>query len=233
MAELWKPGWTEFEGDVLLRAADGHGADADRADPDHRRRAVRHRLPPGRAPRRLGRRPLHDRRGDRASPAGWPRRAREIGAEGDFSVITALNDAFLPEHFERAEAGGVTDCWTMPWAYYHGLDATLEQKVDGMERFAADVLRPAERLAPSGSAERGSGSLRPVRPSGAITARYSGTTSALTAFGTVSTSSSSHAARRPAGPLPRRRSDESSLSRGVLVRLRRPGRRSGRRRRRR
>jgi hypothetical protein len=46
----------------------------------------------------------------------------------------------LPEHFERAEAGGVTDCWTMPWAYYHGLDATLDQKVDGMGRFAEDVL---------------------------------------------------------------------------------------------
>ena len=67
---------------------------------------------------------------------------REIGAEGDFSVITALKDAFLPEHFERAEAGGITDCWTMPWAYYHGLDCTVEQKVDGMERFAQDVLVP-------------------------------------------------------------------------------------------
>ena len=66
----------------------------------------------------------------------------EIGAEGDFAVITALNDAFLPEHFERAAAGGVTDCWTMPWAYYYGLDATLEQKLEAMERFAADVLVP-------------------------------------------------------------------------------------------
>ena len=57
-------------------------------------------------------------------------------------MITALNDAFLPEHFERASAGGVTDCWTMPWAYYFGLDASLEQKLEAMERFAADVLRP-------------------------------------------------------------------------------------------
>ncbi len=30
----------------------------------------------------------------------------------------------------------------MPWAYYHGLDCSVEQKVDGMERFAKDVLVP-------------------------------------------------------------------------------------------
>ena len=28
----------------------------------------------------------------------------------------------------------------MPWAYYHGVEATLEQKLDGMERFAKDVV---------------------------------------------------------------------------------------------
>ena len=54
----------------------------------------------------------------------------------------ALGDAFAPEHFARAEAGGVTDCWTMPWAYYHGLECSVEQKVDALERFAADVLEP-------------------------------------------------------------------------------------------
>jgi hypothetical protein len=66
----------------------------------------------------------------------------EIGATGDFAVITALTDAFLPEHFATAEERGITDVWTMPWAYFHGLDATLEQKLDGMERFAQDVLAP-------------------------------------------------------------------------------------------
>jgi probable F420-dependent oxidoreductase len=74
------------------------------------------------------------------------RRLREIrdktGAEGDFRVITALTDAFLPEQFAAAESRGVTDVWTMPWAYYHGLEATLEQKLDGIRRFAEDVLAP-------------------------------------------------------------------------------------------
>jgi alkanesulfonate monooxygenase SsuD/methylene tetrahydromethanopterin reductase-like flavin-dependent oxidoreductase (luciferase family) len=66
----------------------------------------------------------------------------QAGATGDFRVITALTDAFLPEQFATAEEAGVTDVWTMPWAYYHGLDATLEQKVDGIRRFAEDVIAP-------------------------------------------------------------------------------------------
>lgn len=66
----------------------------------------------------------------------------EKGVEGDFEVIVALNDAFLPEHFAAAYERGVTQVMTMPWAYYHGLGASLKQKVDGMERFAQDVIEP-------------------------------------------------------------------------------------------
>ena len=71
----------------------------------------------------------------------------ELGRDGDFRMITALSDAFLPEQFAAAEAGGVTDVWTMPWAYYHGLECSLEQKLDGIARFAEDVLRPLEKEA--------------------------------------------------------------------------------------
>jgi hypothetical protein len=70
------------------------------------------------------------------------RMREEAGNERDFSVITALTDAFTPEQFARAAELGVTDVMTMPWAYYHGLDVSLEQKLDGLERFAQDVLRP-------------------------------------------------------------------------------------------
>jgi probable F420-dependent oxidoreductase len=69
----------------------------------------------------------------------------ETGATGDFRVITALTDAFLPEQFAAAEAAGVTDVWTMPWAYYFGTTCTLEQKLEGLERFATDVLAPLAR----------------------------------------------------------------------------------------
>lgn len=66
----------------------------------------------------------------------------EIGVTEQAAVVAALNDAILPEDFARAEAGGVTDVMTMPWLYYYGRKATLEQKIDGMERFAKDVLGP-------------------------------------------------------------------------------------------
>jgi alkanesulfonate monooxygenase SsuD/methylene tetrahydromethanopterin reductase-like flavin-dependent oxidoreductase (luciferase family) len=141
MAELWKPGWTEFEGEFYSAP-----------------RLAMEPTPTARIPILVGglsevafrRAARHDGWvGDMysvdeaiAHAARLAEVRRELGAEGDFSVITALNDAFLPEHFERAEAGGVTDCWTMPWAYYHGLDCTLEQKIDGLERFAKDVLVP-------------------------------------------------------------------------------------------
>ena len=64
----------------------------------------------------------------------------ELGREGDPAVVVALNDALTRDDFARAEAAGITDVMTMPWLYYHGFQATLEQKIDGMRRFADDVL---------------------------------------------------------------------------------------------
>ncbi|WP_193613923.1 TIGR03619 family F420-dependent LLM class oxidoreductase [Nocardioides lijunqiniae] len=146
MKALWQPGWTEFEGEFYSAP-----------------RMMMNPSPAAPIPIYVGglsevafaRAARHD---------GWvgdiytveqavahARRLQEVrdeqGATGDFQVITALSDAFLPEHFVAAEEGGVTEVWTMPWAYYHGLDATLAQKIDGMERFAADVIVP---LTPAG-----------------------------------------------------------------------------------
>ena len=141
MKVLWQPGWTEFHGDFY---------DAPRMvmEPSPTApipvyvgglseiafaRAARHQGWVGdlytieEAARHAAR--LHEIRD-------------EIGAEGDFSVITALTDAFLPEHFTRAESLGVTDVWTMPWAYYFGTECTLEQRLEGLERFHADVIAP-------------------------------------------------------------------------------------------
>jgi probable F420-dependent oxidoreductase len=141
MAQLWQPGWTEFECEFYSAP-----------------RLAMEPTPTERVPILVGglsevafrRAARHDGwvgdiypTDEAVALAGRLAQVRrEVGAEGDFAVVTALSDAFLPEHFARAEAGGVTDCWTMPWAYYHGLDATIEQKVDGMERFARDVLQP-------------------------------------------------------------------------------------------
>jgi len=68
------------------------------------------------------------------------REIREADGRGDepLTVLASLSDAFLPEQFAAAEEGGVTALLTMPWAYYHGTEVTLDQKLDGLARFAAD-----------------------------------------------------------------------------------------------
>ncbi len=141
MKALWEPGWTEFEGEFYSAP-----------------RLMMNPSPSEPIPIYIGglseiafaRAARHD---------GWvgdiytieeatrhATRLREIradaGATGDFAIITALSDAFLPEHFAAAEAAGITETWTMPWAYYHGIDASLAQKLDGMERFAREVIEP-------------------------------------------------------------------------------------------
>ena len=141
MEALWQPGWTEFEGQFYSAP-----------------RLVMEPSPTARIPVYVGglseiamrRAARHDGWvGDlytieeaAGHAATLARMREEAGNERDFSFITALTDAFLPEQFAAAEERGITDVMTMPWAYYHGLEATLEQKLDGMERFAADVLAP-------------------------------------------------------------------------------------------
>jgi probable F420-dependent oxidoreductase len=66
----------------------------------------------------------------------------ELGRDGDPDVVVALNDALSADDFARAEAGGVTDVMTMPWLFYSGFKATLDQKIEGLQRFAEDVLEP-------------------------------------------------------------------------------------------
>jgi probable F420-dependent oxidoreductase len=71
-------------------------------------------------------------------------RVRELRAENGlsmvgFEVLTPLTDAFLPEHYERAEAAGITGVITMPWMFYAGPDASLAEKIDGLKRFRKDL----------------------------------------------------------------------------------------------
>ena len=71
-------------------------------------------------------------------------RLRELRAENglsmdDFAVLTPLTDAFTPEHYERAEASGITGIITMPWMFYSGPAASLEEKIDGMCKFRKDL----------------------------------------------------------------------------------------------
>jgi len=44
--------------------------------------------------------------------------------------------------YRRLEEGGVTHVLTMPWFFYHGSTEDVTKKVDGIKRFAEDVLVP-------------------------------------------------------------------------------------------
>lgn len=70
------------------------------------------------------------------------RHRNEVGRSGDFSMIVSLDDAVTADEFRRAEAVGVTDILTMPWVYHGGFELPLDQKLDGLRRFADEVVDP-------------------------------------------------------------------------------------------
>ena len=141
MARLWEPGPTEFEGDFWT---------TPRLTMEPTPTAPVPVYVGGLSPVGLARAARHDGWvGDIFSidEAGeWADRLRaereRIGAAGDFSVFVALSDAIVPDDYRRAASVGVTDTMTAPWAFYTGLRSTLDQKLDGMARFAEDVLAP-------------------------------------------------------------------------------------------
>jgi probable F420-dependent oxidoreductase len=138
MKELWQPGWTEFDGEFYQTP-----------------RLEMQPTPPHIPVYGGGLSEIALKRAARLD--GWigdlistdqaltrVDRLRELRAEKgltmhDFTVITPLTDAFTPEHFDRAEAGGITGIVTMPWMFYTGPQASLAEKVDGMQRYRKDL----------------------------------------------------------------------------------------------
>lgn len=138
MKKLWEPGWTEFAGEFYSTP----------------RLEMEPTPPPipiyvgGLSDIALRRAARHDGWiGDLISTdAALQRveRLRQLRAENglamdDFTIITPLTDAFMPEHFARAEAGGIQGIITMPWMFYAGPGATLAEKIDGLKRFRKDL----------------------------------------------------------------------------------------------
>lgn len=147
MRALWEPGWTEFAGEFY----------------SCERLAMRPE-PPGPVPVWVGglsdvalrRAARHDGWvGDMATvdeAIAIAGRLRELRAAAGrdlaepFDVVPALTDAWRPEDFARAAAGGVTMSMTMPWMYYCAQDAPLADKLAGVARFGAEVIAPVRAL---------------------------------------------------------------------------------------
>lgn len=138
MKALWQPGWTEFEGEFYR-------------SPRLEMTPTPPRIPiyvGGLSEIALRRAARHDGWiGDLIGldqAIGCAHRIRQLRADkglgmDDFTIITPLTDAFTVEHFARAREAGITAVLTMPWMFYHGPTATLEQKIDGMRRFRRDL----------------------------------------------------------------------------------------------
>lgn len=65
----------------------------------------------------------------------------EAGTEArPFSLVGSASDALDVDGYRRLEEVGVTDLLTLPWVFYGGFTDDLQQKIDGLRRFADDVL---------------------------------------------------------------------------------------------
>jgi probable F420-dependent oxidoreductase len=67
-------------------------------------------------------------------------RAEYGRADLPFSMYGSVKDAWDLDGYRRAADAGLTHLVTMPWYFYAGADADLAGKVDGIKRFADDVI---------------------------------------------------------------------------------------------
>ncbi|MFT5695788.1 MAG: putative F420-dependent oxidoreductase [Myxococcota bacterium] len=65
---------------------------------------------------------------------------KEQGRGDTFDVMATASDAGNIEGYTRLGDAGVNHIMTMPWVFYHGMTEDIEQKVDGIKRFAEDVV---------------------------------------------------------------------------------------------
>ncbi|NQZ98879.1 MAG: LLM class F420-dependent oxidoreductase [Myxococcales bacterium] len=66
---------------------------------------------------------------------------RECGRENEpFDIMATPSDAYDLDGYKRVEDLGVTHLMTMPWMLYHGDTQKLDERIDGVRRFADDVI---------------------------------------------------------------------------------------------
>jgi len=61
-------------------------------------------------------------------------------ADAPFAMYGSVKDAWDLDGYRRVAEAGVTHLVTMPWYFYAGADADLAGKLDGIKRFADDVI---------------------------------------------------------------------------------------------
>jgi probable F420-dependent oxidoreductase len=65
----------------------------------------------------------------------------EVGrADEPFTFVGSCNDAYDYDGYRRLEDAGVTHLLTLPWIFYGGYTDDLQRRLDGIRRFADDVI---------------------------------------------------------------------------------------------
>ena len=118
-----------------------------------------------------------------AELAEYAERLARYRAESDragkpFTLVGSANDAYDVDGYRKLHEVGVTHLNTMPWAFYAGPQATLEEKCDGIRRFGEGRdPGPAGRVRASGRARHGRPGSRRRTRSGASRSAGRGTRS--------------------------------------------------------
>jgi len=140
LAELWAGGWVEHHGEFY---------DFDRLEMSP---APTERVPVyvgGLSEAALRRAARHDgwisdlhRSDELLDICATLRRYREETGRADepFAVVGSCKDAYEVDHYRRLHDGGVTHLLTMPWVFYAGFTDDIGERVDGIRRFADDVV---------------------------------------------------------------------------------------------
>jgi probable F420-dependent oxidoreductase len=58
-----------------------------------------------------------------------------------FEVMATPSDAYDIDGYRRLEDAGITHILTMPWPFYHGDTQELDLKIDGVKRYAEDIVQ--------------------------------------------------------------------------------------------
>ena len=57
-----------------------------------------------------------------------------------FEIMATPSDAWDVDGYKRLADAGVNHILTMPWAFYHGETEELDKKIDGVKRYADDII---------------------------------------------------------------------------------------------
>jgi hypothetical protein len=67
---------------------------------------------------------------------------KEYGRENEpFEIMATPSDAYTIDGYQKLEDAGVTHILTQPWPFYHGETDDIEKKIDGVKRYADDIIQ--------------------------------------------------------------------------------------------